>query len=491
MAFVTYEGNGLWDFTGYAIRTVAADGSDGKRLSDTVSGPSWSPDGTRIAFAKPDSEGVALFTMAADGSDVRRVAPIEYWFRYQERYHRRAWGHDPRGWVPAVAWSPTGEYILFVNGSYIKVVTPDGAESKSLPVSFDGGPVPAWSPDGSRIAVAAPASAVDTEEENTFYRYEVVFTMAPDGTDVVPLVRAAPTGELVAVQSERYRADSVTRACRAGLVVKDPANNPGLVRDCEVLASSRDALFGRRIVNWTADTAVRDWEGVIVDGTPPRVTGLTVTLQEVGYFFGENDPYRPGGMIPPALGELTELKRLDLSASRTEGMIPPELGRLGKLEYLDLSHNAWSGLWGELPREFGNLAKLQVLNLADNQFEGPIPPELGALTALKRLDLSANRFRRSIPQALGQLSQLQILRLQSNELMGEIPVELAQLTNLTILDLSENGLKGEIPAELGQLTNLEELNLRGNRLMGCIPPALHRVPDDDLASLGLRTCEPE
>lgn len=418
LAFVIYDGGnashdgGNWDdFTGYAIRTVAVDGSDGKTLTQSVSGPSWSPDGTRIAFAKPDSEGVALFTMAADGSDVRRVAPIEYWFRYQDRYHGRAWGHDPRGWVPAVAWSPTGEYILFVNGSYIKVVTPDGAESKSLPVSFDGGPVPAWSPDGSRIAVAAPAYAVDTEEENTFYRYEVVFTMAPDGTDVVPLVRAAPTGELVAVQSERYRADSVTRACRAGFVVKDPANNPGLVRDCEVLAGLRDALFGSRIVNWTADTGIREWTGVIVDDTPPRVTGLTVTLQEVGYFFGKYDPFRPGGMIPPALGELTELKRLDLSASRTAGKIPPELGRLGKLEYLDLSHNAWSGLWGELPKELGNLAKLQVLNLADNQFEGSIPPELGALSELKRLDLSANHLRGPIPSELGQLANLEELSL--------------------------------------------------------------------------------
>ena len=63
--------------------------------------------------------------------------------------------------------------------------------------------------------------------------------------------------------------DSVAEACSAGYVVANPATNPGLVRDCETLAGLRDALIGRMLVNWTADTAIRD---VIIDGTPPRVT---------------------------------------------------------------------------------------------------------------------------------------------------------------------------------------------------------------------------
>ena len=454
LAFVTINGGALgvaWgddpslEFTGYVIRTVAADGSDGKTLTPTVSGPSWSPDGSRIAFAKPDGNGVALFTMAADGSDLRRVAPIEHWFEYGPRSASRAVGRSLfRGWVPTVAWSPTGEHILLVDGRHVRVVTPDGAEvdywligfDGTPPIAawspgFDGGPVAAWSPDGSRIAIAAPMDASFSEFYNSFFRFEVVVTMAPDGRDVVPLVRmglrdyADPEGpegfrdpgerEIpVAVQSARYRADWVIKACAAGFVVKDPVANAGLVQDCETLAGLRDALFGLRVVNWTADTAIRDWAGVSVDGTPPRVTGLSSATIHKAYAVFDTFPqiFRSWTTIPPALGRLTELKTLDMSGTTLRGTIPPELGRLSKLEYLDLSHNAQSGLWGELPKELGNLTKLQVLNLADNQFEGPIPLELGQLHNLTTLYLSENQLTGCIPPALQKVSTNDLRKLR-------------------------------------------------------------------------------
>ncbi len=45
----------------------------------------------------------------------------------------------------------------------------------------------------------------------------------------------------------------------------------------------------------------------------------------------------PGGLlrsIPPELGNLVNLERLDLSGNGLTGVIPPELGRLAKLEVL-------------------------------------------------------------------------------------------------------------------------------------------------------------
>ncbi len=324
LAFVTYSGtkwNDSFGFSSYTLRTVAADGTDPKRLTTTVSGPSWSPDGTRIAFAKPDGEGIALFTMAADGSDVRRVAPIDHWFDRRVSPSRAQGSNLARGWVPAVAWSPTGDHILFVDGGYVQVVTPDGTESKTLPIRFSGGPVPAWSPDGSLIAIAAPMGD----------RSGFVVTMAPDGSDVVPLVRAGPNGSLVAVQAARYRADRIAAACGAGYVVENPAANPGLVWDCETLAGLRNALFGRRVGNWTADAAIREWAGVVVDGTPPRVIGLELSDQAAD------------GVLPASLGALTELKMLDLSANRLQGPIPPELGQLPNLNVLYLSGNQLTG----------------------------------------------------------------------------------------------------------------------------------------------------
>ena len=104
--------------------------------------------------------------------------------------------------------------------------------------------------------------------------------------------------------------------------------------------------------------------------------------------------------------------------------------------------------------------------------------------------LPERRLAGAIPAELSGLSELTRVSLPRNDLHGSIPAELGQLTNLTHLDLSDNELTGPIPAELSQLVNLEVLYLGGDQLTGCIPPALHKVPDNDLGSLGLPACEP-
>ena len=60
--------------------------------------------------------------------------------------------------------------------------------------------------------------------------------------------------------------------CSSGTAVPDAANNPGLVSDCEALLASRDTLAGTATLNWSADTPIADWEGVVLEGTPQRVT---------------------------------------------------------------------------------------------------------------------------------------------------------------------------------------------------------------------------
>ena len=70
-------------------------------------------------------------------------------------------------------------------------------------------------------------------------------------------------------------AQSTTAAtCATGTAVPDPDNNPGLVSDCEALITSRDTLAGDATLNWSADLPVEEWEGITVEGTPKRVTGL-------------------------------------------------------------------------------------------------------------------------------------------------------------------------------------------------------------------------
>ena len=181
----------------------------------------------------------------------------------------------------------------------------------------------------------------------------------------------------------------------------------GIISDCESLLAARDILAGNGSLNWSPSTPIKDWDGVTVGGTPPRVVGLSVNSRALD------------GTIPAGLGDLTGLQRLHLLENRLTGPIPAELGKL---------------------------ANLQSLDLGENRLTGQIPVNLARLSNLRSLDLSDNRLTGEIPSQLGILAELQDLLLQ------------------------RNGLAGVIPSQLGDLDNLVEVDLSGNNLRGCAPP---------------------
>ncbi len=158
--------------------------------------------------------------------------------------------------------------------------------------------------------------------------------------------------------------------------------------------------------------------------------------------------------------------RLSLGINQLSGAIPPELGQLSELQRLEFDGNQLSGA---IPPELGHLSQLQGLWLQGNQLSGAIPPELGHLSQLQRLELGDNQLGGTIPLELGQLSQLYSLDLNSNELSGAIPANFGQLSWLRWLFLSRNQLSGAIPSTLAQLSELEELYLSNNCLTATDP----------------------
>ena len=287
--------------------------------------------------------------------------------------------------------------------------------------------------------------------------------------------------------------------CSNGTVVPRPRSNPHLVRDCSMLLAGRDTLAGTGSLDWSADTRINDWQGVTVHPTPsPYVRVLLLTEQGLT------------GSIPPELGGVADVRRIDLDYNTLSGGIPRELGSLPDLELLYLDNNQLSGsippemgnlrnlkslylsdnnLTGALPSELGRLRRLTQLIIEDNSLTGAIPPELGDLSNLRSLYLSANMLTGGIPPELGKLSKLTQLLLERNSLGGEIPSQLGSLTRLEHVYLRNNGLTGAIPAEWGELANLTRLYLSsGNNLTGCIPSGLRDVEDNDLDRLGLEYC---
>jgi Tol biopolymer transport system component len=110
------------------------------RLQQT--NPSWSPDGSRLAFAQQGRNGRwAIFTMGADGSDRKRVT------------RGSASAQEP-------SWSPDGTKIAYIrqglDQAWLAVADLDGGTKPRILTGkrlFAANP--AWSPDGRQIAFSA------------------------------------------------------------------------------------------------------------------------------------------------------------------------------------------------------------------------------------------------------------------------------------------------------------------------------------------------
>ena len=195
LAFVVIEGDVSPDGHGtHALVTTDVFTKDRRRLTSSVSAPTWSPDGTRLAFAQAGQVGIGLYTIRPDGTDVRILTRIHRWAA------PRSDGHLARVWVRNLAWSPDGEYLLYTWDDQVHVVSLDGS-AQSWPLPDQGGqPAAAWSPDGSRIAVALTYDDPPGASDSTTARV-VLYTMASDGSDVQTLVHESADGSLVAADA--------------------------------------------------------------------------------------------------------------------------------------------------------------------------------------------------------------------------------------------------------------------------------------------------
>ena len=279
--------------------------------------------------------------------------------------------------------------------------------------------------------------------------------------------------------------------------------------------------------NWLSDLSLQEWHGVTIDASS-RVEHLSLESNDLN------------GVVSDALGQLTELSRLDLRDNPllTDALpisltnVPLESLRLEGTQVCaptDAGFETWlmsiperSGIVNcdEIPgvddrnilERFYHLSngpnwnndenwlsakpldewfgistdangRVTGIQLRSNNLTGALPQKLSQLAHLRVLDLYGNKLSGTIPSDLGQLSNLTNLTLWSNRLTGSIPIDLSSLADLDTLNLTSNQLTGSIPADFGQLTNLRSLRLPGNELTGNLPPELGRL--SKLAELSL------
>ncbi len=358
----------------------------------------------------------------------------------------------------AVAWSSSDPEVVGVdstglvtavgNGTATVTATAREASGSAMVLVAQQAAAVTVEPSGATIAPGDTLQLVATAFDAGGAEVMVEFAWSTSDLAVAAvngrgLVTAAANGNVTITAS----AGEVTG--RAEITVVNP-DRAALV----ALYEATDGPNWKGNENWLSDRPLGAWSGVNVDAsgrvTALRLRGLT-------------------GELPPELGDLTNLDRLNLSYNQITGKIPPELGNLVNLGTLYLDNNR---LTGEIPPELGNLANLVALVLHNNRLIGEIPLELGKLASLRGLWLFKNQLTGVIPRELGNLANLSSLGLSNNRLIGEIPPELGNLVNLGTLYLDNNRLTGGIPPELGNLVNLTRLLLNTNQLTGGIPRAL-------------------
>ncbi|HEY0101807.1 MAG TPA: S8 family serine peptidase, partial [Pyrinomonadaceae bacterium] len=187
IAFVTLRG-----FDGKTkIYVMNADGTNPQNLSYTSnedSAPVWSPDGGQIAFV---SFGVnfpsRIYLMNADGTGRRPLSDMEY--------------------VGTPSWSPDGQHIIFTalgSSSEIWAARVDGSSVQRLTNNTWSEQMPAYSPDGKRIAFVS-------DRHGDIYNNEI-YVMNADGTNPVRLTNSpgwdgspswSPDGSKIIFDSQR------------------------------------------------------------------------------------------------------------------------------------------------------------------------------------------------------------------------------------------------------------------------------------------------
>jgi hypothetical protein len=238
----------------------------------------------------------------------------------------------------------------------------------------------------------------------------------------------------------------------------DPSTHP----DYDALIAIYNALDGPNWTDpWDITAPIETWD------TSFRLQFDEVTNRVIHF---EYSGAGLSGIIPPEVGDLSELTTLGLFGNDITGEVPSEIWALTNLINLVIgsqqSYSAFNPgtmtLSNGIPPEISNLQQLEWLNLNGIQLNLPLQPELYNLPNLFRLRLQDCGITGQLPSGFSTISDI---RVERNNFSGPIPAEILNTTGNVRLAVTNNYFNFSDLEPLVAAANIQFLELSPQRTL--------------------------
>lgn len=254
-----------------------------------------------------------------------------------------------------------------------------------------------------------------------------------------------------------------------------------------------EAVGQPKFRKWGTKSSLRKWDHIEVDRASGRVVSLDLNIWAISQETGRMVE------VPPAVSELTALKRLSTGSSFN---FPIGISNLVHLEWL----NIWSQEATELPDEYGKLSNLTYFRIWCGECFGSIPARFGQLHNLDTLIVVGPRMKGSLPTlhnrnlkvlnlsrmdslsgalvlALDDLPSLESVIVKSSQLEYPLPT-FANSPNVRHITIGRRDMTalGPLPPEWGNLHQIETINLYN--VVSELPPSWGALTNVQSIGLG-------